>query len=62
MPGVGNFAQMLDDQAVERFRAVERKLGAELAVERAQRRHAVDDDAAVGLAAKHVRPARAPAS
>src|SRR5438876_11503777 len=39
---------MIDDQTVQRLRAVDREPGAELAVERAQRREAVDDDAPVG--------------
>ena len=56
--GVGNVAQMLDDQAIERLRAVEAELRAEPAVERPQRRHAVDDDAAVRLAAEALRAAR----
>ena len=59
---LGNFAQMLDDQAVQRLRAVQRELRAELAVERAQRRQAVDDDAAVGARGGRCRRRRAPAS
>ena len=55
-PGLRDVAQMLDDQAVERLRAVQRKLCAQPAVQRAQRRHSVDDDAAVGLAAEDFRP------
>ena len=45
---IGDVAVLLDDQAVQRFRPVEREMGAEPPVERAQLRDAVDDDAAVG--------------
>ena len=49
-PGLRNVAQMLEDEPIERFRAVQRELGAQPAVQRPQQRHAGDDDAAVGLA------------
>ena len=55
---VGNLPEMLDDEAVQRFRAVDRKLRAEPAVQRAQRRQAVDDDGAVGRPPVGVRPVR----
>src|SRR5207249_4931049 len=38
---------MLDNQAIERFGTFQGKRSAQLAVERAQRRHAVNDHAAV---------------
>src|SRR6267154_2255275 len=50
-PRFGNLAQLLDDQTVEGFWTVQGKLRSQLAVEPAQRRHAVDGDAAVGIAA-----------
>ena len=40
---------MLEDEAIDRLGAVERKTEAELAVELAQRRAAFDEEAAVGL-------------
>ena len=62
VPASGNLAELLDDEPVQRFRAVEGETGAELAVERAQRRHAVDDDAAVRRRAGRCPRRRAPAS
>src|SRR5437763_4390021 len=49
---------MLDDQAVERLRAFQTEFRAEPAVERTQRRHAVDDDTAVRLASEALGAAR----
>src|SRR5205814_8451502 len=56
--GIGNVTQMLDDEAIQRFGPVKRKLRPEPAVERAELRHSVHHDAAVRLAPEAVRRPR----
>src|SRR3954463_14409572 len=49
---------MLENEAVERFGAIQGKFGVQLPVERAERGHAVDDDAPVRLGLEHLPPTR----
>jgi len=50
--GLRDVLQMFDDQPVERFRTVDRKLESQLAVERPQQQAAYDQQAAVHLLEK----------
>src|SRR2546425_63239 len=49
---------MFDDQAIQRLGSVQRKRGTKLAIEQAQRSHAVDYNTAVGLALEYLGAAR----